>query len=256
MASIAEQYGRELKGELNYWPAWLPGTIVRLGDCGTIDNFQFNRRTSLKALGVDYETQDQGSPGDLIHQSAKGIDIAIQAKGESKGIPGLPQGAVGVGFTFSREGTVVFATRDTSATAIADIDKLGRDVKEKRKLFPASYVVVTEIVAAGSATVLVSRRSSGGFTLEARADVPVAGLSDLAKVDANFTITRNEGLATQIVADQNLTPLFRIYGFRRNWFSGYPTDEFESLGPEGDLADAPFEEGVFDDYADAHAEEE
>jgi hypothetical protein len=256
MPSIAEQYGREIHGDLKYWPAWLPGTLVKLGDCGTIDAFQFNRRTSLKSLGVDFEPEDRGTAGDLVHQSARGVTITFQAVGESRAIAGLAEGEAGVGIEFSRENTIVFATKGARTTAIADVDKLAADLKAKGKLFPPRYVVVTEVLAASSATVLVARTSSAGVTLRAGAAVPIAGIADLANADANFAITRNQNLATQIVTEESLTPLFRLYGFGRNWFSGYPTDVFEAQGPEDeeDIADEAFGEADMGAYAEARAQ--
>jgi hypothetical protein len=255
MASIAEQYGREIHGQLGYWPAWLPGMWVKLGDCGTIDDFQFNRRTSLRSLGVEFEVEDRGTPGNLVHQSVRGVTIQFQAQGESKGIPGLAAGEAGVSIDFTRENTVVFAVRATRATAIADLDRLAVDLKAKGRVFPPRYVVVTEVVAAGTATVLVARTSAGGFTLRAGADVPIAGIADLASAEARFAVIRNQNLATQIVAEEDLTPLFKAFGFGRRWFSGYPPEAFEAQGTEEDedIADATFGEADMDAYADAHA---
>lgn len=239
MSSTAEQYGREMHAELRYWAAWLPGTIVRLGDCGTVDDFWFSRRTRLATYGIDFDPPEPDNRGHIVHQSKKGVSVSFQAAASASvaaaaamPIPGLPSGAAGAGITFARKDGVVFAARDCVQSEIDDIDRLQRDLVQAylERGFPANYVVVTGVVRASSATILVSRGKGASVTLAATADL--TSLADIASADAGLSIVHSRGLATQYVAEGELTPLFKVMGFKRHWLSGMPKEELEDLGGE------------------------
>jgi hypothetical protein len=256
MASTVEQYARELHDELHFWVAWLPGTLVKPGDCGTVDNYVFNRRSSLESFGISLELGENGTAGNLTHQSKKGVSLTFQAAGENQAIPGLPQGQVGAGIEFSRENAIVFAARDCVEVEVADLDRLGRDLMQahRERGFPAEYVVVTTVVKAAAATVLVSRTKKASATLRAAAAVPLGGLADLAAANAGLALARSENLATQYVAESALTPLFKVAGFKTQWWNGQPTGDLESLGgpdkplPENELQLIPADFEAYDDY--------
>ena len=259
MASAAEQYAREIHDELKYWTAWLPGSLVQLGDVGTVDDVIFNRRSSLAAFGVAFTPTQPASPGDLTHSSSGAVSLDFQATGQNQGVPGLPAGEAGVGISFSRDRAVVFAAVGTQQTEIADIVQLSRDLKDanRNRDFPAHYVVVTAVVAAASATVLIAQSEQASLTLKAGANAALGGIADLANADAHLSITSSRNMSTQYVAAKNLTPLFKVMGFRTHWWNGTPTT-FEALGAGGEPAlsggEAVLEPADFDGYAKYVAE--
>jgi hypothetical protein len=248
MADPTKQYTGEIHDDLKYWAAWLPGTLIKLGDCGSVDDHVFNRRSSLESFGISFQPEERGTPGDLKHESSSGVTIDFQATGENKAIPGLPAGAAGAGVTFSKESGVVFAAGQCVETQIGNLDQLASDLKERYNagVFPGHYVVVTAVVSARSATVLISRSGNGAITLHANADVPLGDVIDLANVEAKFSISRTTNMATQYVAESNLTPLFRVMGFERKWWNGEPKNGLEELGApdEAELSEADFAEYV------------
>jgi hypothetical protein len=152
-----------------------------------------------------------------------------------------------VGLEFSRENGVVFAARNCVESQISDLDQLARELKRRyyEGAFPGHYVVVTTVVSAKSATILISRSREGAITLRANANVPIGDLLDLASVEAKFSATRSRNLSSQYVAESDLTPLFKVVGFERKWWSGEPKNGLEELG--GD-EDSELREASFDDY--------
>lgn len=253
MASSADQYTREIHDKLHYWAAWLPGTLIRLGDCGTVDRFVFNRRSSLSSFGIAFDKDKRGSSGHLTHQSAKGVSVTFHAAGASQQVPGL-DGQAGASIEFKRNNAVVFAARDCVQAAIVDLDRLARDLKHAyfERGFPAHYVVVTSVVRAAAATVLVSQSRRGLATLRAAGHVGLDGLADLANADAQLSVVRSRDLATQYVAESDLTPLFRVMGFKTHWYNGMPGDELETMGGDALLpnADLDLMPADFNDYAE------
>ncbi len=254
MASSADQYAREIHEKLEFWATWLPGTRVKLGDCGTVDNFVFNRRSSLSSFGVEFSEDDRGGLGDLLHQSVNVVAVEFHVAGESQEVQGLA-GNAGATVKFHRGDAVLFAAKKCAQTEIADLNALERDLKAalKDRDFPAHYVVVTAVVRASSATVLISQGKGAGITLRAGADIGLSGIADLASAEAKLSVVRNHNLATQYVAETDVTPLFKVMGFGTNWYNGMPKQELESMGGD-DTAGLPdvnldLSAADFDEYA-------
>jgi hypothetical protein len=253
MASAAQQYGREIHDDLEYWATWLPGSFVRLGDCGSIEDFRFTRRSSLPSFGIPVGQPVPRSRGHLVHESKDGVSIQFHggAAGSLPGAPNLPGAAAGVTIAFASENGVVFAARDCKETEISEIDDLQTALRDAyaNKGFPANYVVVTGVVEASAATILISSGKKASVTLSA--NVELTTLADIARADAGISIASSSGLATQYVAEGELTPLFKIMGFRRHWITRRPTGLLEpqgAVGPELLEEELELGEASFDDY--------
>jgi hypothetical protein len=257
MARAPELYGREMHDGLGFWATWLPGALVRIGDCGTVEDFAFARRTSLSSFGVSFQKREPISLGPLHHSSSEGVSIAFHtaASAAAEAIPGLPSGRAGVTIGFEREGGVVFAASSCQQTEIEDIDSLERDLQDAylEHGYPANYVVVTAVVRANSSTVLVSSGRKASVTLAAGADL--TEVIDLARADAGLSIARSRGLASQYVAEGEMTPLFKVMGFKRHWLTRTPTGDLEDLGsdePELQKPELRLTEAVFEDYVERY----
>lgn len=57
--SMYREYARELHRTFGYFGTWLPGTVLGLGDVGTIERGEFQRVTSLRDLGIRFESNAQ-----------------------------------------------------------------------------------------------------------------------------------------------------------------------------------------------------
>jgi len=257
MAQASELFGREMHEGLGFWAAWLPGALIRIGDCGTVEDFAFARRTSLSSFGVAFQERKPTGLGPLHHNSSEGVSIAFHtaASASAEAIPGLPSGRAGVTIGFEREGGVVFAASSCEQTEIEDVDSLERDLRTAylERGYPANYVVVTAVVRASSATVLVSSGRNASVMLTAGADL--SEVIDLARADAGLSIARSHGLASQYVAEGEMTPLFKVMGFKKHWLTKTPTGELEDLGsdePEFQEAELRLGEATFEEYTERY----
>jgi hypothetical protein len=257
MAQAPELYGREMHDGLGFWATWLPGALIRVGDCGTVEDFAFARRTSLSSFGVSFQEREPTSLGPLHHSSSKGVSIAFHtaARASAEAIPGLPNGRAGVTIGFEREGGVVFAANNCRQIEIEDIHSLEQNLQTAylERGYPANYVVVTAMVRASSATVLVSSGKKASVTLTASADL--TEVIDLARADAGLSIARSRGLASQHIAEGEMTPLFKVMGFKRHWLTRTPTGDLEDLGsdePELQRDELRLDEAAFEDYAERY----
>ncbi|MEN6342441.1 MAG: hypothetical protein ABFC89_07755 [Methanospirillum sp.] len=200
--------------EFELHAAWLPGTLIRLGDVGTVDESnKFVRRTSLKNLGISFDTLD-GNPGmDYQFTSRRGVSVDAKAAGQAS-IGTLKVADAGFSVRFSREKSTVFFANNVVEKTIDDLDSLTSDIaslyKKEGTTWKDTYVVVTKVICPESATILISRDSDASIDLKAEAQVPHM---NIASIDANFSVQSQAGLHTAIVATDRLTPLFEIAEF-------------------------------------------
>jgi hypothetical protein len=105
-------------------------------------------------------------------------------------------------------------------------------------------VIVTEVVSAGSATILISSHGGARAELEASSQLGPQGLQ-LANLSANVKVVRLQGIGTHFVGESGLTPLFKAYGVRAPLFNQTKFEPKAFREPE--YAEAPeFSEVGFD----------
>jgi hypothetical protein len=223
MPPTVQQYTDEIHDELGYWATWLPGVKLRLGDIGRIRDRVFTPEGSLERLGLPV-TDDGESLSDIQHATRGAVAYRVQTKADTQAIPHVPQGSAGIALEFSRENAVVLVVRDAVERRLADVSALERRLTELVNAgeFDPEYAVVTHVVTAGTATVLISRSADSRVELSAKADLSL-GLLDLASADAQLSRVGGSGMETEILARRGLTPLFKLVGFkRRGVFLGRP----------------------------------
>jgi hypothetical protein len=189
---------------------------------GVLRRDRFDYVTSLTNLGIPFKTRDVSEAADYEYTSRGDAQIQFHTAANTAAIGAVignanPKASV----LFKRANAVLFLAKGCTTTTIDQQDRLGQQILGlyEAELWPKDHVVITELVTAGSATILVS--ASEGAKADFSADVAIApqGIS-LADASAGLQIANSYGVATQILASRQLTPLFRASGVRRNWFSG------------------------------------
>lgn len=218
--NMSRWYAREMKDNTNYLPTWLPNVRVAPGDVGRITDFQFTPLGNLDQLGVPFHAEDGNAPSDFEYYSAGSVSMMLKLAGEAPFTGSvLKQAEAGVTVTFGRENAIAFRCSDCTSARITDQLSLGKQVLtlHGRGEWPADLVVVTEVVSAGSATVLISSAVDASVDLRAGGTVGAAQIN-LAAVDAGFQVVRTSNMGIQIVAETGLTPLIRTSGLRARLF--------------------------------------
>ncbi len=234
MPEIYEQYTSELNEQYGYLATWLPNVRLRLGDVGLLKRDRFEFITSLTNLGISFSTRDGGEEANYQYVSANGANIDINADGEAAGVgSALVKSSAKASITFKRANAVVFVAKGCKTTFIDQQDVLGKKILERFQTgdWQKDYVIITEVVSAESGTVFVSSSADGKVELSAESKLGPSGLS-LADASAGLQVARSSGVATQIVASKNLTPLFRASGLRHRLFGG------TSFGTRSESVDA------------------
>ena len=220
MTSAEKQYTNEMKKKFGYYATWNPGLPLELGDIGTFDGNVFTHRSNLSEKGIEFEIREDNSRSELEHNSNGSVAITNKLAGK---IP--PPGSVladvdaGIIVEFSKENATVFKANNTTTPTIKDKDKVGDQVLElyNEGKWKKEWMVITELIVAESATVIISKKSNSKIELKANANIKLPAL-DIADAKFEFSSAFARGLETKIITAEGLTPLFKVMGVKKRIF--------------------------------------
>jgi hypothetical protein len=247
--SISKAYTSELKKQTNYTATWFPTVPLELGTIGRLCGYEFIPEGSLARLSpsIPFRPGKPGPVGDFSYHSRGLVDVRLKAAGEAP-IPGsmLAQADAGVVLSFHRENAIVFLASGCQVSRIEDQEALKEAILAAYEAgkWPPGRIVVTELVSAGAVTVLIS--SSRGAAVDFQVRVPGTAPSlGLLNSQGSGTLSLGSGIATSIIAQGQLTPLFRGLAIKRPWFAPEEVASAKAAGRFA-VADAVVEF----DYAD------
>jgi hypothetical protein len=213
---VSEQYTKKLKKEFDYSATWLPTTIVKPGDIGKLHNYMFEHVATLNDFDIDFEIIDDSSNMEIDYCSSDSVSINFKLSGQAP-IPGssLTTADAGVNIKFSKGKAIVFRLSKCTSTRLANVNAVGEQIISlyNDKKWKKDMVVVNEAVKANSATIIISNSSNAQLDLLAKGEVG-SGDIDLADINAEFQIMKKSKIATNIIASEGLTPLFRTAGIK------------------------------------------
>jgi hypothetical protein len=221
MSGPQKQYTRELFDKFSYLAAWLPGVPLRVGDVGIMRDGHFQRVSSLENLGFTFAVRQDHAAAQLDYASRGAVSVTFKAAGA---IP--PAGSVlgrasaGVVIRMNRENSVLFQVLGASFPSIEDQLGLEHEIRRRHAAgeWNTDHLVVTEVLQARAATILIASSSDARVELSARGDLS-AGSVSIADLDAGFEIAHFRGMHTRIVASEGLTPLFRARRLRSRFLA-------------------------------------
>lgn len=255
---IHETYFKELSRALGYLAAWMPNTTLQLGDI--IDRLTLERQgniSSRKEHSVSFSSRPASTLGSFQYSSAGGASIATKAAGRVVLGSSLAKAEAGLVVKFSKENAIVFEASGCTSNAIDDLEALTKSIAELSAAgdWNPEWVVVTEVVQAAFATIIISAGTSAQLDLRASGKIAPAGLR-LVDPEARFQPASSRDIAYKFIAEAGLTPLYRAKGIKRNqlaeWLrtlaSGFraPTATYESHPEE--VQAAAFAELSVDDF--------
>ena len=222
MSSPASTYVKGIHQRFTSYAAWPPTQSRRLGDVGRMVDGQFQLLSTLKRLEFDDFEERVGPKGtDLSHSSGSNVSIQLKAQGETMPGSSIPQAKAGALVEFSTAGAFVFQMAGPVVHEIEDqarladhILKLYREVTDGKRAWQEDWCVITEVQTADKVTILVS--SSGASKVELSADGIPAGQAPLATLGGSLSVVTQRGEVTTVLAESNLTPLFRVARVRRS----------------------------------------
>lgn len=208
---VHARYTSELRERFGYSATWLPTVGVRLGDVGRLTGYAYESLGSLHDYNVEFRARRESTRGTMSYVSAQGVRVSSTSRADALALdPAAVSGVLSV--SFAREGAVLLQAAGCVSEVIDGQRELEKEILRlhERDAWPKDLVVVTEVVHAARATILVSGGSNATIELRGAAD-----LVGLAAVGSRLEVVRSQDIATQIVAKGNLTPLFRAKGVRK-----------------------------------------
>lgn len=188
--------------------AWPPTTQVALGDFGYLRHNVFERKSNLKYRGIAFSTEPPDPGISTYDYSSKG---AVRVSASGAAATSAPQGnaQAKIGIEFKREGSVYLHAIGCAEIRVKDEIELGNRLVA---LFLAGqwnddWVVVTRVVTAKSATILMASDKDASITLEASGQSQPPDLLN-ANVKLSASSERNIGL--KVITESELTPLFGL----------------------------------------------
>jgi hypothetical protein len=222
MAELVELYTRGLKRKLaNYWAAWLPATHFAIGDIGTLNGSVFEKVGSLDNLKLKYYAETDSDPSPLDISSESGVSVSFKAAGETNpSFEHIASGEAGVKVEFGEEGAFILQAPETFASEMGDRLNLRRQIIDafNKGTWDKNWLVITHLLNAKSATVLICKSKNASLELTAKATLS-AVVAALGATDAGIAIKFKQGDALSVIGGKNLTPLFQLSRLKTSFFS-------------------------------------
>ncbi|KAB1190572.1 hypothetical protein GJR96_16565 [Haloferax sp. MBLA0076] len=206
-----------------YIPTWTPGRNRQLGDIGYFDRGVFERRTSLDDFDIGFTIRTDPAPADYITQASRGVDIKFSAKGElDESFQAITKAEAGARIEFSRRNAFVFSAPNCHEHEIENKTQVKRELLRILEAgegdWDENYAVVTDLVQAASATIIISGSSNSAIELRATGDVGQDWYS-LAGISANAEMAWSRGSLTKVITSEGITPLFQPIRVKKHFLS-------------------------------------
>lgn len=226
--ALYDRYLKTVYTHTRYRATWAPGAPIVLGQVGRIVDGMFMHLTDLQTLGIPFETAIDAVPSDQFSFQSKGVkSIVVKAAGAlDDRFQHVAEAKAGIKVSFSSGNAVVVKTADVRVNRIKNAAQLEADLlaavlprledgQMKPPVWQRDWVVVTEVIDAGAATILASIDKDAALELEASAAVGPQGLVD---VDAGLAPKWSSSIGLDVVAGRGLTPFYRAVRVKRKWW--------------------------------------
>ena len=244
-----ELYLKQIQEQFRYRPIWPPSKPLEVGVIGKIPRGIFTNFTTIeKELGVKPEIQSTYKKDDVLEFETSGsVQTTLKFKGDAKpqNAQYLGEADAGVVIEFNSGDAVLFKLKGYHTHQIMNLGEIQEAVvaKYKAKKWDKEYVLITEVIEADGATILISKNSGAKIELSANAS---AGGKELNIADASlgWEMKSERSMATKVIAQSSITPLYLAMSIRSSWFGPTQLEVKRALKPEGadwDVGVLPFD---------------
>ena len=206
----------------------------------------WNRRSGFEVIGhinddfigLDFQANEINGRGiaDLDFGNETGVELRAKFAGNAQ-LPNSNLGIDDAGFSieFESKGSYLLKTSGTKISYIENIAELGKKVRHfyLNKKWNRNWFVITLLVSAEVATLLISKSASGKIELKATGEF--TGVEEeLISVNAKFATAWKKDISTNIIGKEGpFFPLFKCNGIkiRRRRPVGSPFESIDTLNP-------------------------
>jgi len=222
MASY-KNYIKEISSKFGYHPTWEPNTKLNVGDIGVLQDGVFHYIDNISSLGYDEMESDtnHSETAVLEYSSSTCRERKIEGQADIAGAAATPIDAnADFLISFDAEGSVYFKAQDIKTHKIKHQIILMAFILDqyKKDVWKDDWTIITELKEAASAIILYSNSKDANITLNAKANAGMAKI-DLADSSAGVKVVNSKDLGIKIIADNPVTPLFKLMGIKKNWLT-------------------------------------
>lgn len=220
MASAQNQYTNEMKNRFGYYATWHPGVPLKLGDYGLLKGNIFARTGNISEYGIEYNIRPDDTKTPLIHNSQGNVTITSKLSGSAAPVgSALTSADAGIIVEFSKENSTLFKANNTTTPSIENPMAVGKEVIDlfQKGTWDKHWVIITELVNAESASIIISNKSNAKIELKANANIDTKSI-DIADAKFDFSSQYSQGLETEIISQEAITPLFKVMGIKTRIF--------------------------------------
>lgn len=235
MANPHRFYLSHMHNKTGYRASWDPGHTLKIGFVGKLDKAGvFIVYTSLQREGITPDVLSDVSEGQFDYSSHDQVDIAVKAAGTAPALgSALTEADAGFSVEFKSNRGIVFQADGFKTHQIVNISEVERQVLEKYKNgnWDKDWLIITKLVEASAATILISNSNNSKLELKAKAGV---GTGKLKLTDANLglTVAREQGSTLKYISEKGLTPLYSLMGVRHPWLGSPSVVTKATVGQE------------------------
>ncbi|WGQ09945.1 hypothetical protein QG516_25880 [Pedobacter gandavensis] len=215
MATPYKFYMKHMNAKTGYRATWDPGKPLEIGMIGKLDGSGvFTVYSSLKAEGITPEIKADPSASDLDYTSSDKVSIGIKLSGSAPTVgSALTAADAGFEIKFTGEEGVVFKISGYKTLQIVNLKEIESQIKEKyqNSNWDKNWLVVTELIQADAATIIISNSKNGSLDLKAKAGV-AAGDLKLTDAALGLSVARESGSTLKFLTQNGLTPLYNVMG--------------------------------------------
>lgn len=210
MPSPVKLYQQEMHGNLSYFPTWLPGDAIKLGDIGVFEAGRFRKLASLQDLRIPCAAGITGKPQTLNYSSTATTKVNTSA---GVSAPGVAKAEIAI--EFARQGAFIFQALGVQSLDLASRAATAAGILRafEQKTWNKEWLVVDSVYEAESATIIVSEDESAGIVLTGSSAVPLGSIP-LANPKLGLTVSSTSGKIVHVIAASGLHPLYSCLRLR------------------------------------------
>lgn len=186
---------------------WLPSSLVAVGDFGILKECQFQRLGTIKEYDANFVSEEVGHRNTL--QFKDKLEISVNSLAEATAGHGL---GGKVSLKMAQRGAFLYHLMNSVSIRPANTrafnEELSKALLSEKMNFPDDGVVITEVLQAKKATIVVCDTNEGELDLQT--NFKPGGDAFLAGAKGKVKATNSRGSIFQFIAQDDITALIRI----------------------------------------------
>lgn len=206
----AGSYIKEVLKQLNYYPTWMPGKNVALGEVGILKKGEFVSVTTLEELGIPYQVftdttkNDFKIGGSLAKETNLGFDITAPIASKM-----LMDAGLKLSFGIKKEKELVFLTKGIVVHQIKNTVGIGSEIEKlyQADVWEREWKVITEVVETDATSILYTKTDNAEILIQPSVTLGKANI-EILDTDLQWKIISSSGMDIEIISQEKFIPLF------------------------------------------------